>query len=120
MARYSRKALEWLLTNYWDIKEGNVPKNPENPNSGSSDRAVYENPIIYIVDVDRGIDRLGEPGRWMMVSSEVTKERLAKIVHRFGARQQLILRLYLLDSFTKDVEPLWRAIKRLQHYMNRR
>jgi hypothetical protein len=122
MARYSRADLEFILDNYWILRTGVVPADGEMIKTGHNNHAPYEMALIWVSDVDSSIDKLDElhPGRWLKVAPEVTQQRLEQIVHRFNARQQLIMRMYLVpDKYQyTDKKSIWRAIKRLQRYMS--
>lgn len=55
---------DWILGNYWLLKSGRLPFSAES-SYHSNFKCPFEAAIIWVSDVDLGIDKLGQRRKWL-------------------------------------------------------
>lgn len=123
MAKYSIKQLEFILSNYWDLKIGYLPFSGGVPTSGKGGRSPYESGSVWVADIDTAIDSLDQkhPGRWLSLCDDIRIAKLSKVVKFLGHWQQAVARYYLLpESERKEDEgrDARIAVKMMARFLN--
>ena len=124
MARYNQQSIRYILSNYWQLKQGHIPDDTGKAMAGHNlaQRSPYETAAIWCADFDKAFDRLDENhrGRWIKASAEITEQRLEQIVFRLSRKQQTIARYYLCPKKYRVEGLKWLniAMGLLGKYMN--
>ncbi len=111
LSRYSREQLLFILINYWTLKEGKIPSDPQNIMPPRSNRSPFEAAICMVSDIDTALSNLNKykPKHWLKISRVITEHWLriylstnpdtGKITWSMGlnAKQVAVIKCYLLD-----------------------
>ena len=114
---YLKKTVEFVLSNYWDLRGGRIPHNVNSFRSNNN-RSTVETISIWLADIDQGIDRLDQRhlGKWLSITNYMSPARLEQIVHKFSGWQQSILKYYLLGQ----EDERWGATGRVIYILRQR
>jgi hypothetical protein len=92
---YSPQQIDFMLEHWWEIKAGKIP---HVPGYSSNSRGAQDTAMIWMADLDNGIDALSKryEGRWLSVCDKLTPARLEVMAHKFSGWQQELIYYYLI------------------------
>ncbi len=103
--RYSIEALEFILSNYIELKTGKIPAEKIMVMRTRLNRSPYETAICWVSDLDRAMDVLSpreRPHLWLKVSQDCDEQNLRDVLHYLDYRQRRLVSYYILGIKEMD------------------